>query len=148
MPRAQCVVERRCGFGLDRDQLDATRVPGRDSLRSIRRRPTATSNESRIQELLLKLHAHGSLPKHRLRLIIGVDLCGSGFSRPFLACRQRIRIAIAGDDQFRAVSGDAIHLGGRSDAGHKDGGGLAQFVRRVGYRRAVIPTRCRYYARC
>src|SRR5262249_22648750 len=72
--------------------------------------------------LALELEAKRSLPEQRLSLVEGVYRQRARFGGPALTCGNRVVVAIAADDEIRAVRPDLVDLRGRADGRHENAG--------------------------
>src|SRR4051812_36250137 len=104
--------------------------------------PTATSNVSSFGACSSSSRPHAGLPEERRFLVEGVDLHRTAFRSPLLGRRQSIGIAIANHLEMGAVGTDALDLRRRRHGRHIDARWLAEFLRCVRDRRAMVATRC------
>jgi hypothetical protein len=124
----QSVVQRRRGFRLNANYLDAVRIPRSDAANKA---ASANSNEQRVEmgNLLLELKSHGALAQQRLGLIVGVYRERARFGGPMFAGLESVSVALASHDEFRAIAADTFDFFRRSDSGNKYFCGNAQFHR-------------------
>ena len=139
-PGRERARERRCAFRLDADDAHAPRVPGCDPTDQ----PAAADRDEQrvdLRQLPLDLRAERRLSQQRLALVEGVHGQRARLSDIGLARRQRVGVALAGDDQVGAVGADARRAspGAKWTARRWLPG--AESHRRVGDGGAVIPAR-------
>src|SRR5271169_3325693 len=137
-------MQRRRGFGLDANNFDAIRIPGRDAADQS---TTTDSDQERVEigGLLLELKPDGALTEQRLELIVGMHRERARLGGPMFTRSERFRVPFADHDEFRTIAANAFDLFSRSDRGHKDLCWNAECHRGKGNRCAVVSAgRCNY----
>jgi hypothetical protein len=145
-PRAKGFRQGRGRVRFDPDDLRAPRIPGGDAADQ----PTAADgHQQRVDGggLYAQFQSDRALAEQGFDPVIGVDRHRARRGHPFLAGRQRVGVAIAPDDQLRAVLADALDLRRRGHRGDEDLGAHAESPGGVGDGGAVIAARGGHHAR-
>jgi hypothetical protein len=124
-------------IGLDADDVNAAAVPGGDAADQ----PAAADRDQQridLRRIAFDLQPDRALPEQRFRLVERMHWQRTRLRHELFAGRQRIGIAIAGDDQLGSVAADQCNLRRRRHFRQKDRRFYAARLRRIGNRNAMI----------